>query len=162
MTRRSGKGFSLVEVLVVVVVLLIIAAIAIPQYFRARMLVNEAAAVASLRAVTTVQGQYISTYNQGYAPSLAALGPAPGGGPPSAAAADLIDVVLASGIKSGYSFVYSPIDVNGDGQPDRFTLNANPVSPGQTGEKHFYVDETNVIRFSTSGPAGPGSTPVPR
>jgi len=165
--RASGlrtcrtAGFSLIELLIVIVVMLVIAAIAIPSILRARMAANEASAVASLRSITTAQAAYISTY-QGYAPSLAALGPAPGGGSPGPANADLIDSVLASGIKNGYSFVHNALDADGNGRFESYTVNANPVSFGQTGEKYFFVDQTNVLRYADNGPAGPNSSPVPR
>lgn len=160
--RPRARGFSLIEVLVVVAVILIIAAISIPQFLRARMKANEASAISALRTITTVQVTYVSTYQAGYAPSLAALGPPIGGGAPSAAAADLIDSVLASGIKNGYSFVYNVLDADGNGQPDLYTVNANPVSPGQTGERFFYVDQTHVLRFALGGPADSSSEPVPK
>lgn len=154
-------GFSLIELLIVLAVMLTIAAIAIPNILKSRMTANEAAAVAALRTITTVQVSYQSTYQQGFANSLVALGPPPGG-PPTAAAADLIDSVLASGQKAGYVFLYAAIDVNGDGRPDAFTVNANPVAPGVSGRKFFFVDETNVIRYSLTGPANSASTPIPQ
>jgi len=41
----KAKGFSLIELLIVVAIILIIAAIAIPNLLRSRMLANQAAAV---------------------------------------------------------------------------------------------------------------------
>ena len=159
---RRAAGFSLVELLIVIAVMLIIASIAIPRLLRAKMSANEVAAASALRSVCTVQVNYESTYSQGFAPSLSALGPPPAGSGPSATKADLIDSVLASGIRNGYNFVYVAIDNGGTGKPDSFTINANPISPGQTGEKYFYVDQTNVIRYTFSGPAGPSSPPIPQ
>ena len=158
---RRRAGFSLIEVIVVIAVIMIIAAIAIPKLLRAKMVANESAAAASLRAIATVQVAYDATYQQGYAPSLSALGP-PASPPPTALKSDLVDSVLASGIRNGYSFVYVAIDNTGTGKPDAFTVNANPVSPGQTGEKYFYVDQTNVIRYKFGGPADASSSPVPQ
>ena len=140
---------------------LIIAGIAIPRLLSSKMRANETGAVAALRAIATVQVNYQSTYDQGFAPSLAALGPPPAGASPSASAADLIDALLASGSRQGYTFVYSAIDPNGDGKPDAFTVNANPIIPGQTGDRYFYVDRTNVIRFEVGKAAGPTSDPIP-
>ncbi len=159
---RARAGFSLIEVLVVVAVILIIAAIAIPRFLQAKMAANEAAAVHGLRVISTAEVTYDPIYNQGFAPTLTALGPPPLGSQASALHADLVDEVLASGIRNGYSFVYVVIDTSGSGRPDRYTINANPLSPGQTGQRYFYVDETGVIRFALGGPAGPGSTPVPQ
>jgi prepilin-type N-terminal cleavage/methylation domain-containing protein len=159
---RARRGFSLIELLIVVAVILVIAAIAIPRFLQSKMVANETSAVASLRTIATVEVNYDSTYKQGYSPDLTVLGPPPAGAPPSAAAAGLIDQVLASGVKSGYTFSYSAIDADGDGKPEGFICNANPVSPGQTGNRYFYVDQTNVIRFHLGAPANSASTPVPQ
>lgn len=158
-TSRGRAGFTLIEILVVVAVLLTLMAIAIPNMLRARSNANEASAVASLRTISTAQATYQQTYNVGFAPTLLALGP--GGGGPTAAAADLIDQVLAAGSKTGYIFIYTPLDANGDGRMDSYTIQANPTVPGQTGNKYFYSDQTNVIRFSMAGPATAASPPIP-
>jgi type IV pilus assembly protein PilA len=157
----AGAGFSLIEVLIVVAIILIIAAIAIPQFIKSRMAANEASAVSSMRAICSANVLYERTYSLGYAPSLPALGRAPGGGPATAANADILDPVVANGIKSGYNFVYAALS-SGGGNPDRFAVNANPISPGQTGERYFFVDQSMVIRFDTLGLAGPASLPVGR
>ncbi len=157
--RFQAAGFSLLEVLIVVAIILIIAAIAIPQYLKSRMVANESSAVSSLRAICSANVLYDRTYGPGFASTLAALGRAPGGGPPTASNADVLDPVVASGIKSGYSFVYAATS-SGGGTLDRFAVNANPVSVGQTGQVYFFVDQTMVIRFDTAGPAGPASQPI--
>ena len=69
---------------------------------------------------------------------------------------------LARSIRNGYNFVYVAIDTGGTGKPDGFTINANSISPGQTGQKYFYADQTNVIRWKLGGPADSTSTPVPQ
>lgn len=158
----QGNGFSLIEVIVVVVIILIIAAIAIPRLLRSKEAANEASAVHALRVVTTAQVTYDTTYTQGFAPTLLALGPPPAGSQASAAHADLVDEVLSSGIRNGYSYAYVAIDNGGTGKPDAYTVNANPVSPGQTGERYFFVDQTNVIRYALGGPANGNSAPVPQ
>ncbi len=158
-TSRRRAGFTLIEILVVVAVLLTLMAIAIPNMLRARGNANEASAVASLRTISTAQATYQQTYSIGFAPTLLALGP--GGGGPTAAAADLIDQVLAGGSKTGYIFIYTPLDANSDGRMDSYTIQANPTVPGQTGNKYFFADHTNVIRFSMAGPATAASPPIP-
>jgi prepilin-type N-terminal cleavage/methylation domain-containing protein len=161
-SRRHTTGFSLIELLIVIAIILTISAIAIPRLLRSRMMANEASAVASLRTLCTVQVNYESTYKVGYAPSLAALSSPAGGAAPSAANAGLIDVVLAGGTKSGYVFTYNPVDSNGDGQVDTWTITAAPFVPGQTGEKYFFVDLSNVIRYNLGAPATVASKPIPQ
>ena len=56
---------------------------------------------------------------------------------------------------SGYDF--SGMSATGN---TAWSINADPTTPGTTGERGFYVDQTGVIRFVTSGSAGPGSTPI--
>src|SRR6516162_3549272 len=98
------RGFSLIELLIVVAILLILAAIAIPNMLKSREMANQASAVGSCRAVNTAEVTYASTYNTGYSTTLAQLG---GTGPvASIANAELIDTVLASGVKSSYQFYY--------------------------------------------------------
>lgn len=153
----TTAGFSLIELLIVVSIILIIAAIAIPNFMRARMQANETAAVASLRNLTTAQVVYATTYGIGFSAALADLG---GTGPASPTAAGLIDSVLASGLKAGYVFTYVPVDTNGDGAMDTYTINADPATPGSTGQRYFYTDQSAVIRQSQTGTATATDPPI--
>jgi type IV pilus assembly protein PilA len=152
------RGFSLIELLIVVAIILIIAAIAIPNLLRARISANEASAVASLRMIVTTNTQYYSTYGIGYAANLGNLG---GVSPCTASSvtACLLDVVLTSGSKSGYSFVEvgnTPIV----GVNIGFEANGTPQGVGLTGQRAFCVDQTGIIRFNLTGAAigtGPGT-----
>ena len=157
----SRRGFSLIELLIVIAIILVIAGLAIPSFLRSKMRANEAAIAGALRSVTTANETYQSTYAQGYAPNFASLAPPPVGTPASAAAG-LIDPTLASGTRNGYNFIYAAIDTDGNGQFDQYTVNANPVQVGTSGEKYFYVDHTNVIRENLGGPADATSSPIPK
>ncbi len=61
--------------------------------------------------------------------------------------------MLATGTKSGYTFTYAATDIDGDGKLDVFTLNADPLNLGTTGQRYFFTDQTNLMHFSTSAPA---------
>jgi prepilin-type N-terminal cleavage/methylation domain-containing protein len=157
--RNRKKGFSLIELLIVVAIILIIAAIAIPNLLRSRMSANEASAVGSLRTVNTMCVTYNSTYG-GFPPNLGALGPAAGGGAASATNADLIDAVLATGTKSGYTLTYAATDADGNGTMDTYTIGAEPVTRGTTGQRGFFTDQSGVIRANPDGAADVNSTPI--
>ena len=134
------SGFSWVELLVVLGILSIIAAIAIPRLHEAEISGNESAAASSVRTIVTAQTAFYVTCGNGlYASNLQALN-----------IATLIDTVLASGYKEGYSY-------NCTGGADTFTVTASPQVVGETGRKYFYADESGVIRFSEDGPADSSS-----
>jgi len=134
--------------------ILIIAAIAIPNLLRARMAANEASAVGSLRTLTTGEITYASVCPKiGFAYSLAELGP---DGSACPEGKNLIDTTLAIGIKSGYRFTPSTANFSGQAPETTFGWNADPISPA-TGNRHFFVDQSGVIRFARGAPAGADS-----
>jgi type IV pilus assembly protein PilA len=155
---RRERGFSLIELLIVVAVILIIAAIAIPSFLRSKMRANEASAVSSLRTITTAEVVYSTTYNIGYSTSLNALGGT--GAVIDQSNAGLIDSVLSAGSKSGYTFTYVALSSDANGNILTYSANADPVLPGTTGDTHFYVDQTSLIRSNQTATAGPNDTPV--
>ncbi len=164
--RLKGAGVALAGLIlgyagiVFLPFLLIIAAIAIPNLLRARLAANEASAVGCLRTINTAVVVYKSSYRRGFPVSLLAMGPATTGKTPSADAADLIDETLVSGIRSGYRFSYAVTQLDENGLPTAYEVHADPVVPGNTGFKHFYTDQTGVIRIDRAGPANQNSPPV--
>jgi prepilin-type N-terminal cleavage/methylation domain-containing protein len=159
---KKQKGFSLIELLIVVAIILIIAAIAIPNFLRSKMAGNEASAVSSLRTINTAEVAYFSTYpNQGYSANLASLGGVAPCAVASTAAACLVDNVLAAASvapgKTGYYFTYTAA---GGGIVTTYTVSGLPVTPGSSGQRGFFTDQTGVLRYAITGAATVASSPL--
>jgi len=134
--------------------ILIIAAIAIPNLLRAKMAANEASAVGSLRTITTGEIAYASVCPRiGFAHSLVEMGP---NGSACPDGKNQIDTILATGMKSGYRFTPSTANFSGQAPETAFGWNADPISPS-TGIRHFFVDQSGVIRFTTGEQANADS-----
>jgi type IV pilus assembly protein PilA len=158
--RYDQPGFSLIELLIVVAIILIIAAIAIPNFLRSRMAANQAAAVQSLRVVNTAEVTYSSTYGGTYSANLLQLGPPSGGIVANASNADLVDAVLAGGVKGGYNILYTATLLDGTGSYQGFDANADPTTYGTTGTVYYFTDQRHVIRVSTTGSATASDSPL--
>ena len=155
------SGFSLIELLIVVAIILIVAAMAVPNFLRARMAANEASAASALKLVGVANVGYAASYGQGYAGNLAQLGP-PGGGCASisSACADFLDSMLsgvapasATPVKSGYRFTYyAQNDPPTPASPNNsYAVVATPVNPGNTGQSTFCFDNKISISKDSAG-----------
>jgi prepilin-type N-terminal cleavage/methylation domain-containing protein len=140
--RSKQKGFSLIELLIVVAIILIIAAIAIPNLLRSKMAANQASAVASLRTLNTSTVLYNTNYNK-YPSALTDMAT---GATVTSTSADLIDSVLATGTKSGYTFTWG-----GGGTTGAYTITADPVGSG--GQIHYFTDQSLVLRSNATAAA---------
>ena len=141
--RKSERGFSLVELLIVVVVIGIIAAIAIPYFERAKQPANAASAIHSLRMIHSGEVSYRTLYAR-YAdiPSLASAG-------------YLDDGHLRLGQKGNYVFV-----VTLDADPAlNYDATATPLFESTVSE-HFFINATGVIHKQAGATADATSAPL--
>jgi type IV pilus assembly protein PilA len=147
---KKQKGFSLIELLIVVAIILIIAAIAIPNLLKSKMAANESSAVGSIRTVNTGQVTYAAGCpNVGYSATLVELNT----GAICAGGIGIIDNVLSTGTKSGYTFTYAPGAAAANGVVSTYTVNAVPLTVGTTGQRGFFSNQTGVIRYTLNGAA---------
>jgi type IV pilus assembly protein PilA len=161
--RYKQAGFSVIELLIVVAIILIIAAIAIPNLIASRERANEAAAVEALRTLSSSEAAYNVTYGpaNGYAGTLAALGPGDGTGCNQAQAC-LVDAQLGCSnppcLRGAYNF-YMKADP-GSAPFQDYAFTATPLTWNISGVKNFCATEDGIIRYQVDGTASLGS-PVP-
>ena len=163
--RKKQKGFSLIELLIVVAIILIIAAIAIPNLLRSKMAANQASAVGSLRTINTAAITYNSTYGNGYPGNLNMIGTPGNTTTVGCGSALLIDSVLTSGTKSGYTFILtgegtqltsanSSCTSGPFGYDSGYVATGIPATLGTTGQTAYCTDGSGVIRQNPTGSLG--------
>jgi len=123
-------------------IFLIMAAIAIPNFLRARMAANESSAVASVRIIETAEVTYSTNHpDLGYTCYLGDLGKE-----------QMINSELASGKRTGYQIdLLNCVPGNPGGANIRFQVVAQPITPNQTGVRAFCSDESAVIKVDAAG-----------
>ncbi len=154
-TRRRPNGFTLMELLIVIAIILILMLMAIPTIGSLTKKGNETSAINSVQTVTKAEIQYQSSYPaNGFACSLPALGGDPNSGPPTPAAAQILQGDLTSGYKSGYIFTItcsSKVTINGTDRSNGYTITAIPQTVGKTGDRGFCSDQFGSIKYDPVG-----------
>lgn len=135
------KGFTLIELMIVVAIIAIIAAIAIPNLLRSRMQSNESSAIGNMRTIIGAEVAY-NAANSVYGTFAQMTGATP----------PFLDGDWTAA-KSGYTFTAATAAGN-------FTANADPVTAGTTGNRHFFTDGSGVIRYATGAAASATSSPI--
>lgn len=127
-------------------IFIFVTTVAIPAINSMKIRADEVSAINSIRAITSAETEYESTYGaNGYACDLKTLGGVPGLEMATPTSAQLLDNDLASsGCKSGYLFKISnceKVTVNGTDRITGYVLTAVPASPGKTGNRGFCTDQ---------------------
>lgn len=142
MKNESQSGFSLLELLIVVAVIAIIASLAIPNLQNSKKAAYEAAAIAYMRSWTSAQELYSMRHGTYADADNQLVGDGFIGNPDPDA--------------QGYTF---SID-NGPGSTTTWWGRGWPTRAGITGDRHFYIDNSGVIRWSLAGNASAASPPL--
>ncbi|HOW59992.1 MAG TPA: type II secretion system protein [Candidatus Omnitrophota bacterium] len=146
-----GRGFTLVEIMIVVAILGLLVALALPNFLRMRLDANESLIREDLRIFSTANESYRSMRN-----------------PPSYAA-DIQTLItqnyldntwLNPGNKHGYNFVYT---VNPNGAV--YSVEADVLNFNVSGIHYYCVDQSGVIVMGNAAGLGTvngcvGGTPI--
>lgn len=142
--KRQSAGFSLIELLIVVAIIGIIAAIAIPNVMMAKRSAHETSAIAIVKSLIKAESMYFSSYgNQVTYGTLNNL-----------VTNNCIEDSLLAGARNSYLFQITL------SSPVAYSITATPSSDPAGQMRHFYGDETGIIRQALGTAATATSPPV--
>jgi type IV pilus assembly protein PilA len=146
--RLRGDGIALAGLILGylwiagIPIFLILAAIAIPNFLRARMAANESSAIASMRTLNAAEMAYSQSHaDKGYTCALSDL-----------AEDRLIDNSLSNGRKAGYAIDLMECSTGDQGGANvKYRVWAHPLVSNQTGVRSFCTDESLVMKADSAG-----------
>lgn len=147
---KKQRGFTLVEVIIVVGIVSLLAAIAVPAYFSFIQRAKETAVLVYISKVKKAQElhrqenaaeQYTASFDE-----LETTGFIEGAVGVASRVAHEYQLDLSAGVSAGAPFWH---------------IQADPLSLDPKA-RHFYADQTGVVRFAVGASAGPGSAPLPQ
>ena len=149
--RLKGDGMALAGLIlgyISVFLLPVIASVvfvAVPNVFRTKIVTNETTAVSTLKTIHVAAESY-QLEHQEYPASLNELS--------SSSLVALDNQLAATGVQSGYQFAYKLTS----GQRG-YVIHADPIFI-HTGQQHFFMDQTGVIRSAKDRVASAASEPI--
>ena len=153
--RKSQRGFTLMELLIVMSIMIILMLIAIPNFISMTAQAHETSAIQSLRAIYQAQIQYQTNYPaNGFACDLKSLGGNPSSGAPSPTSAQVLPTDLTAGQKSGYTFNIincTKVTVNNQDMYTSYEATAVPQSVGKSGHRGFCIDLGGEVKADPAG-----------
>ena len=142
-SRAGNAGFSLLKLMAVVTIMGVVATLAVPTLLQPKKGAAEAAAITYMRSWSSAQELYCLKYG---------------------VYADADNQLFNEGLISGHA----PADAHGykfsldNPSNSKYTWWGEgwPERPGETGDRFFFIDQSGVIRWSTTGQADSNSTPL--
>ncbi|MBI2400709.1 MAG: prepilin-type N-terminal cleavage/methylation domain-containing protein [Deltaproteobacteria bacterium] len=147
-SREKERGFTLIEIIIVVAIIAILAAIAVPAYISFIQRAKETSVLVYISKVKKAQetfrlenaaDQYSGSFDE-----LETTGFVEASVGAATRVAHEYQLDLSAGVSSGEPFWHI--------QADPLALSPNA--------RHFYIDETGVVRYAVGASAGPGSAPI--
>jgi len=143
----AGVGVGLAYFEIVSLVVILFSGVHHPP----RIAMYEAATVGSMRTINLAAHSYAGAHPQeGFPRTLKDM----------ARDSDKdwsIDEALASGVKSKYRFTYVAKRSKENGTMDAYQVFADPVDSVNKDMRHFFTDQTEIIRYSRAEPANESS-----